>query len=80
MGGDQDGFLRNLVRRYLPAVPLSPLPQDAIPRIAKNPAALRAISRAIREIPTRHTLGLADARSLQNVPDGSVHLVVTSPP
>lgn len=30
--------------------------------------------------PTEHTLNLGDARSLDWIPDGSVHLVVTSPP
>lgn len=29
---------------------------------------------------TRHTLSVADARNLRHLPDGSVHLVVTSPP
>lgn len=72
--------LESLVRKYLPKVPFDPLPQSAIPRIAKNRAALEAIEKAIREIPTRHMLWLGDARGMSRIPDESVHLIVTSPP
>jgi DNA modification methylase len=35
---------------------------------------------AIDELPTRHRLIQGDARDLSFIPDGSIHLVVTSPP
>ena len=72
--------LEMLVRQHLPDVSLSPLRQDAIPRIAKDRAALKAIARAVGQIPTRHDLWCGDARSVARIPDESIHLVVTSPP
>ncbi len=53
--------------------------QTAIPRIAKNEELVTAIGRAVRRIPTRHRLILGDARDM-DLPDNSVHLVLTSPP
>ena len=76
---DQE-MLQELVRKHLPRVKLAPLSQDTIPRLAKDRAALRAIRRAVRELPTHHRLCLGDARDMRFVPDESVHLVVTSPP
>lgn len=55
-------------------------PQKAIPALAKDPAAVRAIEEAVQDIPTRHTLRLADARNPCDLRPHSVHLVVTSPP
>lgn len=55
-------------------------PQRAIPGIAKDPHAVQAIERAIRSIPTAHDLVLGDSRKMSDVPDSSIHLVVTSPP
>jgi len=72
--------MEDLVKRFLPRVPLGRLPQDMIPRLAKDRAALTAIQKAIREIPTHHQLWLGDSRILSQVPDESVHLAVTSPP
>jgi DNA modification methylase len=69
-----------LVRKHLPRVRLKPLSQRTIPRLAKDPASVRAIKRAIREIPTTHDLRLGDARALGEIPEESVHLVITSPP
>ena len=69
-----------LVKKYLPRLSLDPLPQEAIPRLAKDQSALKAIQRAIREVPTRHAILLGDARAMSRIPDESVHLVVTSPP
>jgi hypothetical protein len=69
-----------LVKSYLPTLRLHPLSQKAIPKLAKDSRALKAIARAIREIPTHHALWLADSRALSQIPDSSVHLVVTSPP
>lgn len=54
--------------------------QTAIPRIAKDPQLTREIEQAVQAIPTTHYLHLADARDMAELQDGSVHLVVTSPP
>ena len=54
--------------------------KTAIPKLAKNPAAMEAIEQALLGVPTSHDLRLGDARSMGALPDGSVHLVVTSPP
>ena len=50
-----------------------------LPRIAKDPAAMRAIGAAVKQVPTRHRLLLGDARRAV-LPADSVHLVLTSPP
>jgi len=56
-------------------------PQRAIPRIARDNALLTAIKQAIHSVPTQHDLRLGDSRVvLRDLPDASVHLVVTSPP
>jgi DNA modification methylase len=57
-----------------------PDPQTAIPAIAKNPRLVSLIDNAVRSIPTRHQLFLRDSRSLSDLEQGSVHLVLTSPP
>ena len=54
--------------------------QRAIPAIAKNPDLLLEIERAVKQVPTRHQLFLGDSRFMDDVPDESVHLAVTSPP
>jgi len=72
--------LEALVKKYLPNIRLNPLAQDTIPRLAKDRRALRAIARAVKEIPTRHKLVLGDSRRMSDIPDASVHLIVTSPP
>ncbi len=41
---------------------------------------LREIEEAVQTLPTSHDLLLGDGRSLAEIPDASVHLVVTSPP
>jgi DNA modification methylase len=53
--------------------------QSAIPAIAKNIAATKAIEEAVRRVPTQHSLFRCDAREMA-LPKDSVHLVVTSPP
>ena len=54
-------------------------PSTDLPRIAKAPQAMAAIESAVARVPTKHRLLLGDARRA-NLPDGSVHLVLTSPP
>ena len=52
----------------------------AIPAIARDPRLTSSIEHAVRAIPTRHQLVLGDSRVMSDIPDGSVHLAVTSPP
>jgi len=54
--------------------------QKAIPAIAKDAQFVGPIEAAVAQVPTKHQLLLGDSRSMASVPDGSVHLVVTSPP
>lgn len=55
-------------------------PQTAIPQIAQDSNLTNQIEQIVRGIPTRHALYESDSRDLEMVEDGSVHLVVTSPP
>jgi modification methylase len=55
-------------------------PQTDIPRIAKDKNLLKLIEEAVRRVPTTHGLNLGDARGMDGLGPGSVHLVVTSPP
>lgn len=54
--------------------------QTDIPRIARDPKLTALIQSVLHEVPTRHDLYCHDSRSLEFLEDGSVHLVVTSPP
>lgn len=54
--------------------------QTLIPKLAKDAATIRQIEAAVANVPTRHDLWRADSRAMDFIPDGSVHLVVTSPP
>ena len=54
--------------------------QTAVPAIAKNPKDIAKIEGIVRALPTTHDLYRHDARDMSVIPDGSVHLVVTSPP
>lgn len=54
--------------------------QKALPRIARDARLTALIEQRVRELPTTHYLYRRDARDLTVIPDGSVHLVVTSPP
>jgi DNA modification methylase len=55
-------------------------PNKAIPRLAKDSQTIDVLHQAIREMPTFHRLALQDARHMDDIPDGSVHLILTSPP
>ena len=57
-----------------------PNPQTELPAIAKNPGLIAKIDDAIRLVPTRHELLMQDARNLDFLDPGTVHLVLTSPP
>jgi DNA modification methylase len=54
--------------------------QKALPAMAKSAHLAELVERAASEVPTTHSLILGDARELDTIPSGSVHLVVTSPP
>lgn len=54
--------------------------QTALPAIAKNQKLVSQIENCIQRIPTTHALYQRDAREFNELPEGSVHLVVTSPP
>jgi DNA modification methylase len=51
-----------------------------IPQVARDPKALAQAEAEVRTLQTKHRLVLGDARELEFIPPGSVHLVVTSPP
>ena len=55
-------------------------PDDVIPKLARDRAAIRKIEAAVRRLSTSHDLILGDARAASALPERSVHLVVTSPP
>jgi len=55
------------------------VPQTALPALAKNCDAMARIAESLKSVPTTHHLIRADARAV-DLPDESVHLVVTSPP
>jgi|BarGraNGADG00312_2_1021985.scaffolds.fasta_scaffold08857_5 modification methylase len=55
-------------------------PQTDLPRIARDDEAAAAIDAAVRQITTSHRMVLGDARDMTGIADGSVHLIVTSPP
>lgn len=57
-----------------------PLDQSLIPQMARDREACALVEQAVRRADTVHRLVCADARSLCGVGDGSVHLVLTSPP
>jgi DNA modification methylase len=75
-----DGLLEALVAKHLPPLARRPLRQEAIPGLAKDQQGLKAIQKAICEIPTRHDMWCADARVMSRIPNESIHLIVTSPP
>lgn len=53
--------------------------QTALPALAKDPEAIARIREALLTLPTKHRVINRDARRIE-LPKGSVHLVVTSPP
>jgi DNA modification methylase len=55
-------------------------PQRGIPAIARNETLCAEIEAALGQVPTTHGLLRGDSRKLEDLPDQSVHLVVTSPP
>jgi DNA modification methylase len=54
--------------------------QTEIPRLARDPAAMRLLEQSLLQIPTSHYLVHGDAREMHSLAPGSAHLVLTSPP
>jgi DNA modification methylase len=54
--------------------------QTAIPTLARNPDAIKAVATASRQWPTIHRIFRGDARRMSQVKDETVHLALTSPP
>lgn len=52
----------------------------SIPTLAKDEKEMQAIRDEVGKLSTQHRIIHGDARDLSQIPDGSVHLVVTSPP
>lgn len=73
--------LAELVKKFLLAntIDLSN-PKRAIPQLAKNTMAMESLRLALEEVPTCHRLFPRDARYMDEIPDESVHLILTSPP
>jgi DNA modification methylase len=82
MKADLSKGLEDLVSRHLDSVPLGDEAKlkRALPLLAKNEKAGQAIASALREVPTVHRIYRGDARELGAIADGTVHLVLTSPP
>lgn len=53
---------------------------ELIPKMARDPAAMRRIEAVVRSSRTSHDLILGDARTASALDEKSIHLVVTSPP
>lgn len=54
--------------------------QRAIPAISKDTQLMQEIEQRVKQLPSTHRLLLGDSRYLDDIPEKSVHLVVTSPP
>jgi modification methylase len=54
--------------------------QTDLPRIAKDQKLIAAIEARLEQLPTRHDLYRADARSFEALEPESIHLILTSPP
>ncbi len=69
------------LEQYLPADLLAfSDEQRAIPALAKDTKRVALIESYVQQVPTAHTLFHRDAREFKELPENSVHLVVTSPP
>ena len=73
--------LESIVSDHLPSLSLTEGDlKKSLPSFAKDAKCLHTILEATKHVPTRHALYRGDARSVDQLPDGSVHLVLTSPP
>jgi len=70
-----------VLRRYAPTcITRLRASKTAIPKLAKDEAAVHDIEAVLATLPTRHEIRRADARELDFLTPESVHLVLTSPP
>jgi DNA modification methylase len=69
-----------LVRQALPDLSLADFDQTTIPSLAKDEKLAARLTDVVGRVPTSHRLVQGDARHLADLPDESVHLVLTSPP
>ncbi len=77
----RDPGLEAIVRRHLPELGLSDSAlKTALPGMARDSAKSARVAAAVHEVGTDHRFLRGDARDLSSVSDGSIHLVVTSPP
>jgi DNA modification methylase len=66
---------------FLPeSLKLDSLDQTEIPKLARNPSAIRMLEESLLRIPTNHYLVHGDAREMRSLSNESAHLVLTSPP
>ncbi len=73
--------LETLVERHLPDLILSDESlKTALPGMARDAAHSARVATAVEEVPSDHRILQGDARNLSALADGSVHLVITSPP
>ncbi len=73
--------LEPLVERHLPDLVLSEESlKTALPGMARDTAHSARVAAAVEDVPSDHRILRGDARDLSALADGSVHLVVTSPP
>ncbi len=73
--------LEALVERHLPDLVLTDESlKTAVPGMARDAANSARVATAVEEVPSDHRILQGDARDLSTLGDGSVHLVVTSPP
>lgn len=81
MTATTEATLLRVVQEHLRGVGLSDSSlKRSVPRVAKDPRETARIADALEEVPSDHRMILGDARDLSALDDGSVHLVVTSPP
>ena len=73
--------LEAVVERHLPDLVLSDESlKTALPGMARDSTESAKVAAAVQEVASDHLIIRGDARDLSGLADGSVHLVVTSPP
>ncbi len=79
-GDIDDGGLEQLVPQHL-MHRVHQDPQRSIPAIARDTESAAHIGDLLKLVPTKHRLLLGDSRKIvPELPEGSVHLAITSPP
>ena len=77
----RDTDLEAVVRRHLPELSLSDGSlKTALPGMARDSAESARVAAAVHDVATDHRMLRGDARDLSALADGTIHLVVTSPP